>query len=141
MIIRYDTAKLDSLWRRAWAIRGDHASGLYIPILWHLALRRHADAMLNLADTFGKAGRLSDPFSQSGLSYRAFRSGQPLAAQNLAIESFNSGDLRGYRYWLQKAARIDPVYRKELKRFEMRLPRTAARLIRRGRPYLPYDDE
>ncbi|WCT73686.1 hypothetical protein PQ455_00185 [Sphingomonas naphthae] len=66
--MRQDRA--DELYNRAEAILDDAAIGFGEPILWHLALRRHVDAMLALADrVFG--GKASDPFSGQGLERRA----------------------------------------------------------------------
>jgi hypothetical protein len=132
----------DRLWSRYWNIRDRHGNGYATPILWHLALRGHAGAMLELGTTFDSRGRRSDPFSQEGLAYRAFRQGEPFGAQHLAINAFNRRDLAGYRHWLARAARAgDDAARRELRRFELRLPHTNAAKIGRRRPHRRYDFE
>lgn len=96
--------------------------------------------MALLGHTFECAGRIADPFSQSGLCYRAYRKGNPLAAQHLAMNAFNRGDLVRYRHWLRKAERAGDVDAgRELRRFEVRLPHENATLVRRRRPYRRYD--
>ena len=106
-----------------------------MPILWHLALRRDTIAMTELGSTFAKIGRIAEPFSQSGLAYRAFRAGNALGAQHLAMNAFNRRDLSGYRHWLSQAARLgDDDAKAEHRRFETRLPHSNAALIGRGRP-------
>lgn len=131
-----ETSKHERLWERYWAIRHEHRNGYFMPILWHLALRRDPPAMTELSSTFAKAGRLSDPFSQEGLAYRAYRSGEAVGAQHLAMNAFNRGDMCGYRRWLAKAAKLgDRDAVQELRRFELRLPHEDAGLIGRKRPY------
>jgi hypothetical protein len=126
----------DRLWHRYWGIRDNHQIGYAMPIIWHLALRRHPLAMTELGSTFDKPGRFADPFSQEGLAYRAFRLGHPAGAQHLAMNAFNRGDLGGYRYWLARAAKSgDGDAARELRRFELRLPHTNAALIGRKRPH------
>ena len=76
-------------------------------LLWHLALRRYPSAMTELSRRIGEDGlSAADSFSAAGLSYRAFRQGDPMAAYNFAMSCFNRGNLRGYRYWLNRAARL-----------------------------------
>lgn len=107
-----------------------------MPILWHLALRRDSMAMAELGSTFATAGRIAEPFSQSGLAYRAYRAGNVLGAQHLAIHAFNRRDLSGYRHWLGQAARLgDRDAKEERRRFEIRLPHSNAALIGHGRPH------
>jgi hypothetical protein len=112
-----------------------------MPTFRHLALRRYRDAMLELSLRIeGAEGRIADPFSPTGLAYRAYRQGSPTAAHNLALDCFNRGDLGGYRKWLGRAARAgDQDAARQLRRFETRLPHNLARLIRRKRPYRSYD--
>lgn len=139
---RRDPAKRETLWRRYWAIRDDHANGHAKPILWHLALGQDPSLMVTLAATFSTSGRLSDGFSQAGLCYRAWRLGNCYGAQHLAMNAFNRNDLHGYRLWLRRAANAgDADAARELKRFETRLPHTNAGRVRRRRPYRKYDFE
>ena len=134
--------KHDRLWARYWAIRDSHKNGYWMPILWHLALRRDSIAMTELSSTFAKIGRIADPFSQSGLAYRAYRAGSALGAQHLAMNAFNQRDLSGYRYWLGHAARLgDCDAKSEHSRFEIRLPHQNAALIGRKRPHRASDFE
>ena len=139
MIERNKSSKRDALWNRYWSIKDEHGCGLYEPILWHLALGGDFSAMVTLADTFDTEGRIADRFSRSGLYYRAHRGGYEYAAQHLAMDAFNRGDRAKYRYWMRRAARFDPAFLKELKRFETRLPHQTARERGRGRPYRSYD--
>lgn len=98
--------------------------------------------MTELSGTFAKTGRIADPFSQSGLAYRAYRAGNALGAQHLAMNAFNRRDLSGYRYWLGQAARLgDRDAKAEHRRFQIRLPHRNAALIGRGRPYRASDFE
>jgi hypothetical protein len=133
------STKRDALWKRYWSIKDEHGCGLYVPILWHLALGGDFSAMVTLADTFVVEGRIAEPFSRAGLYYRAHRGGYEYAAQHLAMDAFNRGDLASYRYWLRRAVRFDPDHLKQLKRFETRLPHQTAHDRGRGRPYRPYD--
>jgi hypothetical protein len=126
----------DRLWSRYWGIRDNHANGFALPIVRHLALRRDPLAMTELSSTFDRPGRIADPASQEGLAYRAFRCGHPNGAQHLAMNAFNRGDLGSYRYWLARGAGSgDADAARELRRFEVRLPYTNARLIGRKRPH------
>lgn len=139
MIPRNSPANRDALWKRYWSIKDEHGCGLYVPILWHLALGGDFSAMVTLADTFAMEGRIADRFSRAGLYYRAHRAGYEYAAQHLAMDAFNRGDRASYRHWLRRAVRFDPDHLKQLKRFETRLPHQTARERRRGRPYRSYD--
>lgn len=139
MIARKSPVKRDALWKRYWSIKDLHGCGLYEPILWHLALDGDFSAMVTLADTFPIEGRVADRFSRAGLYYRAHRGGYEYAAQHLAMDAFNRGDLKSYRYWLRRAVRFDPDHLKQLKRFETRLPHQTAHERGRGRPYRAYD--
>lgn len=128
--------KQERLWSRYWGIRDDHQNGYAMPILWHLALRRDPLAMTELGSTFGRPGRIADPFSQEGLAYQAFRHGHPNGAQHLALNAFNRRNLAGYRFWLGRAARSgDSEAARELRRFEVRLPHMNSRRIGRQRPH------
>lgn len=134
--------KHDRMWARYWAIRDDHHNGHRMPILWHLAFRRDPTAMTELGSTFGKVGRITDPFSQNGLAYRAYRAGSALGAQHLAMNAFNHRNLSGYRHWLGKAASLgDRDAQQERRRFEVRLPHENAALIGRKRPHRSSDFE
>lgn len=129
----------DRLYRRIFDIRDQHANGLWEPVAWHLTLRRHQDTMILLANWLtdrGVSGGAADSFRPTGLLRRAYRSGNFVAAQNLAMDCFNRGDLQGYRCWLRRAARLgDTDSAQELRRFETRLPHGNARKIRRLRPW------
>lgn len=127
--------KRDRLWARYWAIREAHGCGFWTPILWHLALSGDCSAMVTLANTFDRPGRMADRFSRAGLYRRADRGGHEYAAQHLAMDAFNRGDRAGYRYWLRRASRFDPDFLTQLKQFETRLPHQLARERGRGRPY------
>ncbi|WP_175487990.1 hypothetical protein [Sphingomonas sp. NFR04] len=129
------------MYEKALRIRYERESGLWRPILWHLALRRHADAMIELADwisdgdSLRRFGKPADPFSAAGLYRRAWKSGNERAAANIAASNFNRNNLADYRRWLRHAA--DAGSREsaaELRAFETRLPHGAARKIRRLRP-------
>lgn len=130
--------KADRLYRRLFDIREQHAIGLWLPIARHLALRQHPEAMVVLANWLtdaGAAGKPADGASPSGLLRRAHRAGDSVAAQNLAMDCFNRGDLQGYRHWLRRAARGgDTDAGRELRCFETRQPSGAARKIGRLRP-------
>ena len=136
------------LYLRALEIREQNRPGLWVPIIWHLALRRHTDAMIDLASWFleaerwpGKLGSLADSFASGGLYTRAFKLGNPRAAQHLAMHCFNRRDLRGYRHWLKRGAAIGDGYAANQSRhFETRLPHSNARRIRRLRPHHDRDD-
>ncbi len=133
---RTSNTKPERLFERYWGIADLHRNGLRLPILWHLAFRRHPDALLVLSQEIEQEGRISRNFSRQGLAYRSFRLGEAAAAQNLAMDSFNRGDLQRYRFWLWKAARLgDEDSARELKRFEVRLPHDDAARIGRKRPY------
>ena len=134
--------RLERLFVRAEAIREGRSNGLGEPILWHLALRKYGPAMLEVASratrsgTRSELGRPSDPFSPFGLMRRAHRFGEPHAAQNMALTLFYIGDLKGYRIWLRKAARMgDQNAANELARFETRQPYPLARRTGRIRPF------
>jgi len=137
---RRDPEKRAALWLRYWAIREDNANSHATPILWHLALGHDPLMMVTLAATFPSPGRRSDGFSQAGLCYRAWRLGSGHGAQHLAMDAFNTNDMRGYRFWLRRAANAgDADAARELKRFETRLPHVNASRVRRRRPYRKHD--
>lgn len=139
-----DETAVDRLYLKGLAIRyerGRRQPGLWMPIMWHLALRGHTGGMIELADWFsygGKAkhfGKPSDAFCAAGLYRRAWRTGDARAACNAAVSCFNRNDMSGYRYWLRHAAKAGEVGAgRELKGFETRLPHSAAAEIRRLRP-------
>lgn len=133
--------RFERLFIRADAIRERRASGYWLPIIEHLALRGYGIALLDLAAwrTEGgerkELGRFGNPASALGMMYRAYRAGERLAAYNLAISYFNVGDMGAYRYWLARAARSgDTDLRDEFGRFETRKPHALARRLRRLRP-------
>lgn len=137
--------KPDKLYLQALNIRERRAPGLWLPRIWTLALRGHADAMIELAGWLsGDAdapGALADGFSAAGLYRRAYRKGNARAAYNLAMSFFNRNDLQRYRYWLRKAARAgDHAAALQAARFETRLPHAAAAKIRRRRPEAKRDE-
>ena len=146
------TRKLDErserLYLKALSIREEHKPGRWVSILWHLAMRRHTEAMIDLACWFcdsdiwpGKLGARADGFSAAGLYYRAFRLGNARAAQHLAMHCFNSRDMPGYRYWLRQGANLDDGYAaNQVRKFETRLPHSSARRIGRLRPYHKRDE-
>jgi len=130
----------DRLYERASAILNGLGNGLGGPVLWHLSLRRHGDAILDLAARLRDGGRPADPFSQAGLQLKAYRLSPARAAQHAAMSCFNRNDLPGYRMWLRRAARAgDEDAAAELGRFETRLPHGAARSIHRLRPHRASD--
>lgn len=112
-----------------------------MPIMWHLALRGHTGAMIELADWFSddnsaKAfGKSADAFSAAGLYHRAYRKGDARAANNAAMSCFNRNDMIGYRQWLRLAVKAgDTAAGKQLCNFETRLWHAAARKVGRLRP-------
>lgn len=133
--------RADKLYALAFERLDRRRPGFGMPILWHLALRRHSDAMIALSSYLEAPGPISDPFSAAGLAYRAYRKGNVLGAQHLALDHFNRGDLGGCRKWLQRAARLgDADAAKKLSRFEIRLPHGNAAKIGRKRPGRKDDD-
>ncbi|HEY6965283.1 MAG TPA: hypothetical protein VI407_08695 [Erythrobacter sp.] len=137
----FEDSTEDRLYLKALSIRHERGVGLWLPIMQHLALRGHAEAMVELADWFSGADRVSeigracDATTPAGLYRRAYRKGYAIAARNMAISCFNGGDMAGYRRWLRKAARAgDAESGQELRYFETRLWHGAARKVRRIRP-------
>ncbi len=105
-------------WRRyahALAILDRERNGHALPILQYLAARGFAPAMHILSDFLPARPSLR-------LQRRAAVNGDPLSRYNLAIEYRNRGNMRGYRHWLARAARVDPFYRQELRQFRTRFP-------------------
>jgi hypothetical protein len=117
------------------------ANGHGEPILRHLASRDYGPAMLDLANRYtqtgssSELGRIQDRNSPVGQTYRAYRKGEPNAAQNMAMTLYNVGDLHGYRRWLHQAARMgDLDAQRELRNFDVRQPHRLARRLRRLQP-------
>lgn len=136
-----DLSAEDRLYLKALSIRHERGVGLWMPIMWHLVLRGHDDAMVELADWFSgkdtanEVGKASDAFSAAGLYYRAYRRGNFNAARNMAVSCFNRNDMAGYRQWLRRAARAgDAESARELRFFDTRLWHTSARRVGRLRP-------
>ena len=141
-----ETAK-DRVYLRGLAVRYERHSGLWMPIMWHLALRGHTGAMIELADWFSDDnsaktfGTPADAFSPTGLYYRAYRKGDARAASNAAMSCFNRNDMSGYRHWLRRAAKAGDVDAgKQLRYFENRLWHAAARKVGRLRPKQKRDE-
>ena len=137
----------DRLYLKALSIRHERGVGLWMPIMWHLALRGHTGAMVELADWFSgndsrkELGKASEAFSAAGLYYRAYRKGNVNAARNMAVSCFNRSDMAGYRQWLRRAASIgDTESARELRFFETRLWHSSARKVRRLRPLQKRDE-
>ncbi len=135
---------LDDLYHRAMDIQDGKANGLWVPILRHLMLRGHSDAMIALAHWYTDDNNPRDldeiggPYTAANLYYRVWRRGGPAgarAAHSLAMSYFNRGDIGRYRYWLRRGARLgDYSCRIYEKHFETRLPHATARRIGRHRP-------
>jgi hypothetical protein len=137
----------DLLYQRGLRIRYERALGLWMPVMWHLALRGHTGAMIELADWFSDGvstksfGTPTDPFSAAGLYYRAYRKGDARAAYNAAMSCFNRNDMIGYRQWLRRAAKAgDAEAGKQLRYFETRLWHSDARKVARLRPKQKRDE-
>ncbi|MEG3176101.1 hypothetical protein U1872_07665 [Sphingomonas sp. RB3P16] len=142
-----DETPEDRLYLKGLAIRDRQRVGLWQPIMWHLALRGHVGAMIELADWFSdddsisSVGKSADPFCAAGLYRRAYKKGDARAARNAAMGCFNRNDMIGYRQWLRRAATAgDDESRAELLYFETRLWHAAARKIRRLRPSQKRDE-
>lgn len=65
------------------------------------------------------------------LQRRAAATGDSNSLYNLAMERRNRGDMGGYRYWLARAACVDPGARDELRRFRIRFGSTCMKRWRR----------
>jgi hypothetical protein len=142
-----DKTPLDRLYLRALAIRYERHVGKWLPIVWHLALRGHAGAMIELADWFSNDGSAdpfgtpADWFSAAGLYRRAYRKGETRAAQHMALSCFNRNDMVGYRHWLGQGAKAgDREAGHERRGFETRLWHANARKVRRIRPKQKRDE-
>lgn len=142
-----DHTKFDRLYLKGLGIRYERQRGPWMPIMWHLALRRHTGAMIELADWFSAGdslqsfGPAADGFSAAGLYRRAYRAGDARAASNAAMSCFNRRDMVGYRNWLRRAARAgDTDAATQLRSFETRLWHGAARKIGRARPKQKRDE-
>lgn len=124
------TARNVRLFARVLAIRDGQSSGLWLPVIRHLARRLMPEALVLLADweCRGKP-------SAAALRYRqAWRLGDALGAYNRAIEHFNRRDLANYRRWLRRAASAsDADAARQARHFELRLPHGDARMIGRQR--------
>jgi hypothetical protein len=132
----------ERLFERATRILDGLENGFGIPILWHLALRGYAPAMVWLASTMSpnctraELGRLSDPYSAASLLRRAFAKGEWNGAQNLAMTYFYINDMEAYRRWLHRGARAgDADAVGEIKAFDVRKPYPLASRTRRLRPF------
>jgi hypothetical protein len=146
-VSRNQAEHCDRLWEKAVEIREGRRCGLWLPIAWHLALRRHPAAMIELADWYSCDNRLSsfgsasNPFCPAGLYHRATRYGHGRASHNAAMSCFNRNDMSGYRRWLRKAAKAgDVAAGLQLGHFELRLPHKNARKVRRIRPEQKRDE-
>ncbi|MEG3147891.1 hypothetical protein U1839_24850 [Sphingomonas sp. RT2P30] len=142
-----DETAQDRLYLKGLAVRYERRVGLWMPIMWHLALSGHTGAMIELADWFSSDnsaeafGPPADAFSAAGLYYRAYRKGDARAADNAAMSCFNRNDMIGYRKWLRRAARAgDAAAAKQLRHFETRLCHSAARKVGRLRPEQKRDE-
>jgi hypothetical protein len=142
-----DATAEDRLYLKALAVRYEQRPGLWLPILWHLALRGHSGAMIDLADWFSgdnsahAFGTPADAFSPARLYYRAYSLGDPRAASNAAMSCFNRNDMIGYRQWLRRGAKVgDAEASRQLRHFETRLWHSDARKVRRLRPEQKRDE-
>jgi hypothetical protein len=142
-----DETAEDRLYLRGLAVRYERHLGLWMPIMWHLALRGHTGAMIELADWFSddnsakSFGTPADAFSPAGLYHRSYRKGDARAATNAAMSCFNRNDMSGYRHWLRRAAKAGDVDAgKQLSYFENRLSHAAARKVGRLRPEQKRDE-
>lgn len=115
---------MDALYARAADILEGRRNGHALPILRKLALHAYPPGMNMLVD-FEDDGRALT------LQRRAAASGDANSLYNLAMTYLNRGDLGRYRYWLARAARIDPTVRHELRGFRTRYPHEAMRRLRR----------
>jgi hypothetical protein len=107
----------------------------------HLAIRGDPDAITELERVSYDPRPASIALSPAAMVRCAATRGKwPTAAFNIAMQRFNARDLRGYRYWLRRAAQNgDDDAGRQLARFETRLPHGVAHDLGRGRPYRPYD--
>jgi hypothetical protein len=142
-----DNTAEERLYLKGCAVRHERRVGLWMPIMWHLALRGHSGAMIELADWFSDDNRArafgtpADAFSAAGLYYRAHRRGDARAAHNAAMGCFNRNDMLEYRRWLRRAEKAgDAQAGTQLRCFETRLWHSAARKVRRLRPEQKRDE-
>jgi hypothetical protein len=133
-----DERYANRLYLKGLEIRYGRHRGLWMPIMWHLALRGHTGAMIELADwlsdddSASAFGTPADAFCPAGLYHRALRKGDARAANNAAMSCFNPDDMSGYRQWLRRASNAgDPAAGKQLRQVETRLWHAAARKIGR----------
>jgi TPR repeat protein len=121
------------MFSRADAIQYHHAPGHWLPILQSLAVQGAAEAQIYLGDIHSDQrwrGMYSRP--QALFWYRrAIHQGHPTAMYNLAISYRNWGNMAGYRYWLARAAAMNPDEKAELKRCHTRFPHDIMRRWRR----------
>lgn len=138
--------KFDRLYMKALVIQDAGGRGHWLPIMKMLANRNYSPAMIDLASWLvdqrvdGRPGRHSHRGDPASFYYRAHKNGDARAAQHLAMTCFNVNDLKGYRYWLQRGAKMgDMAAAEELRAFETRLPNLAAKRFKRFRPYRSKD--
>lgn len=136
-----DETREDRLYLKALGIRYETQVGRWLPIMQHLALRGYVPAMREMADwcagedDAAPFGAPSDATSPAGYYRRAYKKGDPVAANNAAISCFNRNDMVGYRGWLRRAANAgDLDAGRQLRCFEIRLSHAAAGKVRRLRP-------
>lgn len=134
----------ERLFLRAINIQQEKAHGFWVPIMRHLMIRGHEDAMIALGHwyTEGNGARdldgIGEPYTAANLYYRVWRSGGDAGARathSLALSYFNRGDMLRFRLWARRGARLGDcscgIYTKF---FETRLPHATARKVRRQRP-------
>ena len=136
-----DDKPADRLYFKGLAIRHERHLGKWLPIMWHLAPRGHAGAMIELADWFSNDGSAhpfgtpAQAFSAAGLYRRAFKLGDLRTAQHLALSCFNRNDMAGYRHWLDQGAKAgDGEAKQEGRQFNTWLWHADAGRVRRLRP-------
>ena len=120
----------EKLFARVDSIERHRTAGHIMPILWKLALRQNLAGQTELARllTFFEPDEL--PKSRILAAHwlrRAAARCHATALHNIAVTHRNSGAMGKYRYWLARAARIDPADREELKQFRIRFPHTIMR--------------
>ncbi|WP_294031367.1 hypothetical protein [Sphingopyxis sp.] len=131
-----DQDKLDRLYDRALHIQAGLRNGSCEPIFRALAMRNYDHGQVLFACDFAIEGMRGNHPASSAYWYRkAWRSGNPNAAQHMAMNCFAANDLQGYRRWLRRAARLgDTEAAFELGKFATRLPIARLRAIGRIRP-------
>ncbi|HET6525710.1 hypothetical protein [Sphingopyxis sp.] len=131
-----DQDKLDRLYDRALHIQAGLAPGFCQPVFRALAVRNHGHGQVSFACDFAvEKMRGNHPASSTYWYRRAWRSGNANAAQHMAMNCFAANDLKGYRHWLGRAARLgDTEAAFELGKFATRLPHARLRSVRRIRP-------